>query len=93
MLWINGGKGDQLGIVQETYIWPYEQMEHAQLIIRLGNKSHKFIWDFHIQMDHLISATWLNLVIVNKTLENMLNLGRFHSDWPQNKTERKRKES
>ena len=25
-----GGKGDPLGIVQEIWIWPYEQMVYAQ---------------------------------------------------------------
>ena len=30
------GKGDQLGIVQEIAIWPYEQTEYAQARIYPG---------------------------------------------------------
>ena len=32
----------------------------------LENESRKIIWDFEIQMDHLISARRPNLVTVNK---------------------------
>ena len=30
------------------------------------NEKHKLLWDFEIQMDHLISARWPDLMIVNK---------------------------
>ena len=30
------------------------------------NERHQIFWDFEIQMDHLISARWPNLVIVYK---------------------------
>ena len=32
----------------------------------LENETHK-LWDFEIQTDHLISASWLDLVIINNT--------------------------
>ena len=32
----------------------------------LENKTHKLLWDFEIQMDHLISARRPDLVIVNQ---------------------------
>ena len=30
------------------------------------NEMHKILWDFEIQMDHLISPRWPNLAIANK---------------------------
>ena len=32
----------------------------------LENETHKLLWDFEIQMDHLISARRLDLIIINK---------------------------
>ena len=32
----------------------------------LENETRKILWDFNIQIDHQISARWLDLVIVNK---------------------------
>ena len=32
----------------------------------LENRIHKVLWDFEVQTDHLISARWPDLVIVNK---------------------------
>ena len=32
----------------------------------LENETHKHIWDFEIEMDHLISACRLDLLIVKK---------------------------
>ena len=32
----------------------------------LKNETHKLLWDFKIQTDHLISARQLDLVIVTK---------------------------
>ena len=32
----------------------------------LENETHKLLWDFEIQMDHLISARRPDLVIINK---------------------------
>ena len=32
----------------------------------LGNDSHKLLWDFEIQTDHLMSARRPNLIIINK---------------------------
>ena len=35
----------------------------------LENETHKLLWDFEIQIDHLISARRPDLVIVNKKKE------------------------
>ena len=32
----------------------------------LENETHKLLWDFELQTDHLISARWPDLVIVQK---------------------------
>ena len=32
----------------------------------LENETHKIFWDFEIKTDHLISARWQDLVIVDK---------------------------
>ena len=32
----------------------------------LENDTHKFLWDFDIQTDHLISARGPDLIIINK---------------------------
>ena len=39
----------------------------------LENETHKFLWDFDIQADHLISARRPDLRIINKK-ENLKNL-------------------
>ena len=39
----------------------------------LDNETHKPLWDFEMQTDHLISARWLDLVIVNKKKEENRN--------------------
>ena len=36
----------------------------------LENETHKIIWDSEIQTDHLISARWPDLVIVNQKREH-----------------------
>ena len=47
-----GRQSDPLGNVQEISIRPYKQMVPV-----LENDSHKLIWDFNIQKDHLIPTT------------------------------------
>ena len=37
-------QGDPLGIVQETEIWPYDQIVYAQTRIRLGEWDARIIW-------------------------------------------------
>ena len=51
------------------------------------NDTHKLLWDFNIQTDHLISATRRDLIITNKKKENLQNCRLCCSGWPQNKTE------
>ena len=58
----------------------------------LENDTHKLLWDFNIQTDHLISARGPDLIIINKKKENLQNCRLFCSGWPLNKTERMWKE-
>ena len=58
----------------------------------LENGTHKLLWDFDIQTDHLISARRPDLIIINKKNENLQNFRLFCPDWQQNKTERMWKE-
>ena len=53
----------------------------------LENDTHKFLWDFDIHTDHLISARRPDLVIINNKKENLKNYGLCCPGWPQNKTE------
>ena len=39
------------------------------------NETHKLLWDFEIQMYHLISDRRPDRVIVNKKKKNLLNSG------------------
>ena len=59
----------------------------------LENDTHKFLWDFDIQTDHLISARRPDLIIIikkkkKKKKENLQNCRLCCPGWPQNKTER-----
>ena len=53
----------------------------------LENESHNILWDFDIQMNHLILAWQPDIVIVNKKLRIFCR-----SDRPQSKIERWQKE-
>ena len=55
----------------------------------LENDTHKLLWDFNIQTDHLISARRPDLIIINKKKkkENLQNCRLCCPSWPQ-KTER-----
>ena len=52
--------------MQETEIWPYEQMVYAQPRICPRNWDEQIQWDFKIQTDHAFSARRTELVIVKK---------------------------
>ena len=54
----------------------------------LENATHKLLWDFNIQMDHLIPARRTDLIILNKKGVNLQNSRLCCPGWPQNKTER-----
>ena len=60
----------------------------------LENDTHKLLWDFNIQTDHLIPARRPDLIIINKKKrkENMYNCRHCCPGGPQNKSERKWKE-
>ena len=55
----------------------------------LENDTHKPLWDFDIQADHLISARRSDLIIINKKKkENRQNYRLCCPGRSQNKTER-----
>ena len=54
----------------------------------LENDTHKFLWDFDIQTDHLISARRLDLILIYKKKENLQNCQLCCPGRPQNKTKR-----
>ena len=56
------------------------------------NDSHKLLWDFNIQTDHLIPARRPDLIIIIKKKENLQNNRLCCPGRPQNKTERMGKE-
>ena len=56
------------------------------------NDTHKLLWDFYIQTDHLFSARIPDLIIINKKNENLQNCRLCCPGWPQNQTERMWKE-
>ena len=58
----------------------------------LENTTHKLLWDFNIQTDHLILARRPDLIIINNKNENLQNSQHCCPGWPQNKTERMWKE-
>ena len=56
----------------------------------LENDTHKLLWDFDIQTDHLISARRRDFIIINnnKKKENLQNCRLCCPGGPQNKSER-----
>ena len=56
----------------------------------LETDTHKLLWDFDIQMDHLISARRPDLIIINKKKKkkNLQDCRLCCPGRPQNKTER-----
>ena len=54
----------------------------------LENDTHKLLWDFDIQTDHLISARRPDLIIINKKKKIWKNSRLCCPGCPQNKTER-----
>ena len=55
-----------MGIVQEIGHTTEWHMDKAEFILK--NKTHKILWDFELQMSHLISARTPELVTVFKGL-------------------------
>ena len=53
----------------------------------LENYTHKLLWDFDVQTDHLIAARRPDLIIIKKK-KNLQNCPLCFPSWPQNKTER-----
>ena len=44
------------------------------------------------KIDHLISARWPDLIIINNKKENLQNCGLCYPDWPQSNTESEKKD-
>ena len=69
-------------------------MVYAQHSTVLENDTHKLLWDFDIQTDHLISARRPDLIIINKKKKKekkkkICKIVRLCCPgWPRNKTER-----
>ena len=55
----------------------------------LENDSHKLLWNFNMQTDHLIPARRPDLIIINKKNENLQNCRLCCPGGPQNKSEGK----
>ena len=85
---------DWMGKVINWEMWKKFKFDHTNKWYMhnpaavLENDTHKFIWDFDIQTDPLISARRPDIIIINKKRE----LAKLCPGWPQNKTERKGKE-
>ena len=61
-----GGQGDPLGIVEKlTFDQTNKWYIHNTKFV-LENETHKLLWDFEIQTDHLISTRRIDQVIINK---------------------------
>ena len=58
----------------------------------LENDSHKLLWDFNIQTDHLFPARKPDLIIINKKKENLQNCRLCCPGGTRNKSEGMRKE-
>ena len=43
----------------------------------LGNETHKLLWDFDIQTDHLISAKRTDLIIINNKRKKICKIVDF----------------
>ena len=54
----------------------------------IENETYKILWDFEIEMDHVILARRPDLVLKR---ENLLNSGLYRSSGPQRENQRKKK--
>ena len=52
-------------------------MVYAQLSTVLENDTHKLLWDFDIQTDHLISARRPDLIVINKKKQKICKIVNF----------------
>ena len=58
----------------------------------LKNYTHKLLWEFDIQTDHVILARRPDLIVINNKKGNLQNCRLCCPGWPQNKTGRNWKE-
>ena len=68
-------QGDPQGIVQEIKFDHMNKWYMHNPASVLKHETHKLLWDFDIQTDHLISARRPDLIIINKKKENLQNCG------------------
>ena len=54
----------------------------------LENETNNILWDFGMQTEHLILASWPELVIINKKRET----AEWWTLWQQSENQNKRKE-
>ena len=71
------------------YVGSTIQMILHKLESILENETHKILWNFEIQTDHLISARRPDLVLVNNKKKNPLSSGLSRAGGPQNENQRK----
>ena len=80
--WSNGNCARNLSLTIRTIIC-------VQPRIHPGNETHKLLWDFEIQTDHLISARRLDLIIVNNKKREPTELWTLLSRLKLKKSEEK----
>ena len=61
LMWKTKGVNNNINNNNDKF-WPYHQMVYAQPITVLENDTHKLLWDFDTQTDHLISAIYQTLL-------------------------------
>ena len=89
------GKGDPLGIVQESEIYHTTKLYMHKPDYVPENKTHKILWDSEIQTDNLIPIRRPHLVIINnkrKGKENMQKRGLCCPGILQSENQRKQKQ-
>ena len=91
-------RNDWVGQVIHWEMWEKFKFDHVNKRYMhnpapvIENDTHKLLWDFNIQTDHLISARRPDLIIINKKKGNLQNCRFCCPGRPQNKTERMWKE-
>ena len=86
---------DKIGKVIHGELCKEMKLNHTNkwYMHNLENDTHKFLWDFEILTDHLISARRPDQVMVNNNKNEkrkLANCRLYSSGWPQSKTERYR---
>ena len=75
-----GWKGDLKWTVQEIKNWQYEQRESV-----LENKTHKILWDFKLQTDHVIAVRRPEFLLIKKEKQIVFAVKWFYSSCEQHR--------